>query len=109
MTEEQRNDVRLKTHAKILIKGWEVPGYLRDLSQEGCQISLTRPLELKREEALAVSVLPDPEAGIEAFNFFMQVLWMRADPVFFNLGGPLSPFPGEQNERGLRRLYGFYQ
>jgi hypothetical protein len=109
MSEEQRNRVRLKTHAKILIKGWEVPGYLRDLSREGCQISLTRPLELKREQALAVSVLPDPEAGIEAFSFFVQVLWMRADPVFFNLGGPLSPFPGEQHERGLRRLYGFYQ
>jgi hypothetical protein len=109
MNEEQRNRVRLKTHAKVLIKGWEVPGYLRDLSQEGCQISLTRPLELKREEALAVAVLPDPEAGIASFNFFVQVLWTRADPVFFNLGGPISPFPGELHEQGLRRLFDFYQ
>jgi hypothetical protein len=109
MSEEQRIEKRLKTHAKILIKGWEVPGYLRDLSQEGCQISLTRPLELKREQALAVAVLADPETGVEAFDFFVQVLWTRADPVFFNLGGPISPFPGEQHERGLRRLYDFYQ
>jgi hypothetical protein len=109
MSEEQRGEVRLKTHAKVLIKGWEIPGYLRDLSQEGCKISLTQPLELKREQALAVSVLPDPEAGIEPFDFFVQVLWMQADPVFFNLGGPISPFPGERHERGLKRLYDFYQ
>ena len=109
MSQEQRSGARLKTHAKILVKGWEIPGYLRDLSQEGCQISLTRPLQLKREEALAVAVLPDPEAGITPFNFFVQVLWTRADPVFFNLGGPIAPFPGEEHERGLRRLYAFYQ
>jgi hypothetical protein len=109
MNKEQRNLVRLKTHAKILIKGWEVPGYLRDLSREGCQISLTRPLELKREQALAVSVLPDAEVGIASFNFFMQVLWTRTDPVFFSLGGPISPFPGQQHEQSLRRLVDFYQ
>jgi hypothetical protein len=109
MSEEQRNVVRLKTHAKILIKGWEIPGYLRDLSRKGCQLSLTRPLAIKREQALAVAVLSDPEAGIAPFNFFVQVLWTHADPVFFNLGGPISPFPGEENERGLRRLYDFYQ
>jgi len=109
MSAEQRNVARLKTHAKILIKGWEIPGYLRDLSREGCQLSLIRPLELKREDALVVAVLPDEEAGIAPFSFFVQVLWTRADPVFFNLGGPLSPFPGQQHERGLRRLYDFYQ
>jgi hypothetical protein len=109
MSEEQRNTERLKTHAKILIKGWEVPGYIRDLSQEGCKISLTRPLDLKRGEALAVAVLADPETGVTPFHFFMQVLWTQADPVFFNLGGPISPFPGKENELGLRRLYEFYQ
>ncbi len=109
MSEEQRGNVRLKTHAKILIKGWEVPGYIRDLSQEGCQISLTRPIDLRREQALAVAVLADPETGVTPFNFFVQVLWTRADPVFFNLGGPISPFPGKEHELGLRRLYEFYQ
>ncbi len=109
MSGEQRNEARLKAHAKVLIKGWEVPGYIRDLSQDGCQISLTRPLDLKNEQALAVAVLHDPETGVMPFDFFMQVLWTRADPVFFNLGGPISPFPGEQHERGLRRLYEFYQ
>ncbi len=109
MSEEQRGKARLKTHAKILVKGWEVPGYIRDLSQEGCQISLTRPVDLKREQALAVAVLADPETGVVPFKFFMQVLWTRPDPVFFNLGGPISPFPGTENELGLRRLYEFYQ
>ncbi len=109
MSEEQRGNVRLKAHAKILIKGWEVPGYIRDLSQEGCQISLTRPIDLRREQALAVAVLADPETGVTPFNFFVQVLWTRADPVFFNLGGPISPFPGKEHELGLRRLYEFYQ
>jgi len=109
MNEEKRNGPRLKAHAKILIKGREMPGYLRNLSQEGCQISLAGPLELRREEALAVAVLPDPDAGILPFNFFVQVLWTRADAVFFNLGGPLSPFPGKQHEEGLRRLRAYYQ
>lgn len=109
MSEEQRGKVRLKAHAKILIKGWEVPGYIRDLSPEGCQISLTRPLDLRQEQALAVAVLADPETGVTPFNFFVQVLWTRADPVFFNLGGPISPFPGKEHELGLRRLYAFYQ
>ena len=109
MNEEQRGDLRLKAHAKILIMGWEVPGYIRDLSQEGCRLSLTRALDLKREQALAVAVLADPETGVVPFNFFVQVLWTQADPVFFNLGGPLSPFPGKENELGLRRLYEFYQ
>jgi len=109
MSEEQRNVARLKTHAKILIKGWDIPGYLRDLSREGCKLSLTRPLELKREDALAVAVLSDPEAGIAPFHFFVQVLWTSADAVFFNLGGPIAPFPGEENELGLRKLFAFYQ
>jgi hypothetical protein len=109
MSENKRRGVRLKTHAKIIIRGREVTGYLRDLSREGCQLSLTRPLELRREEALTVAVLPDPETAIPPFSFFVQVLWTRADPVFFNLGGPISPFPGKEHADSLRRLYAYYQ
>jgi hypothetical protein len=109
MSNELRREVRHKTHAKVVVKGHEVPGYLRDLSRTGCRLSLTRPLELKREEALTVTVLANPDLGLHQSSFFLLVLWTQADPVFFNVGGQIRPLPGQENEQGLQRLFEYYQ
>jgi hypothetical protein len=109
MSHEPRREVRHKTHAKVVVKGHEVPGYLRDLSRTGCRLSLIRPLELKREEALTVTVPANPELGLLQSGFFLLVLWTQADPVFFNVGGQIRPLPGQENEQGLQRLFEYYQ
>jgi len=109
MAEDKRSSPRLKAYAKVVIKARQTLGYMRDLSREGCHLALTKPIALERGETLAVDVLPGSEIGIPDFSLSLLVLWAREDPVFFNVGGRITPLPGGENEQNLARLLGYYQ
>ena len=108
MGNEQRREPRSKTYAKVLLGSEKVPGYLRDLSNAGCHISLIKPITAEKEQNLQAVVIPGDEIGIPNFEISLKVLWTRKNPVYFSMGGRVSPLPGTENAHHLHSLFDYY-
>lgn len=107
MANEERREKRTRTHAKVLLLAGGIPGYLRDLSPAGCQVSLLKPAP--PEDRLPLRVIPAEESGIPTFIVTLEVRWSREDPVFRQVGGVLHLPEDPQARRSLNRLYAYYE
>lgn len=108
MGTEQRKSSRNKTYAKVLLQDSSTPGYLRDLSRDGCQLALVRPLSVQKGDSLTFSVLPAEEMGIPRFLLTVEIVWARNDPVYFLLGGVIESLNDTESEERLRKLFKYY-
>ncbi len=108
MGKEQRKSPRNKTYAKVLLEASSTPGYLRDLSRDGCQLALTRNLPVQKGDSLKVSVLPAEEMGISRFSVTVEIMWTRSDPVYFLVGAIIAPLTDEESEERLEELFKYY-
>jgi hypothetical protein len=108
MGQEQRKSPRNKTYAKVLLEGCGIPGYLRDLSKEGCQLALIRKPPVQKSDALNVEVLPSEEMRIPRFSMTVQIIWTRIDPVYFLVGGLITAVKGKAGKVRLDQLFRYY-
>ncbi len=108
MGKEQRKNPRNKTYAKVLIEDSSTPGYLRDLSRDGCQLALTRPLPVQKGDSLTLSVLPAEEMGIPRFSLTVEIVWTRNDPVYFLVGAVVDSVNDAESEERLGELFKYY-
>ncbi|MCK5007406.1 MAG: PilZ domain-containing protein [Spirochaetia bacterium] len=108
MGKEQRKSPRNKTYAKVLLEGSSTLGYLRDLSRDGCQLALIRPLPVQKGDSLTVSVLPVEEMGIPRFSVTVEIMWIRSDPVYFLVGATIAPVTDRESEERLEELFKYY-
>jgi hypothetical protein len=108
MGNEQRRSPRTKTYAKVIFDESGTPGYLRDLSREGCQLALIRTLSVQKGDSLTVSVLPVEELGIPRFSLTVEIMWTRTDPVYFLVGAIIAPVTDTESEKRLEELFTYY-
>jgi len=108
MGKEQRKSPRNKTYAKVLLEGSSTLGYLRDMSQDGCQVALIKPVPVQKGDSLKVSVLPAEEIGIPRFSVTIEIMWTRNDPVYFLIGALITSVTDKENEERLEELFEYY-
>lgn len=108
MEKEQRKSPRNKTYAKVLLEGSGTPGYLRDLSRDGCQLALIKPLSVQKGDSLTVLVLPAEEIGIPRFSVTVEIMWTRNNPVYFLVGAVIAPVTDTESEERLEELFKYY-
>lgn len=108
MPTDKRRLRRERTLAKIIVGEDAVPGYLRDLSKEGCQLALLKQIPVNHDDLIRVKVLPGDEIGVAPFSVSVTVAWFRSDPVYFLVGGIITPLAGEHDTRRLSELYTYY-
>jgi len=108
MGKEQRRSPRNKTYAKVLLEGSSTPGYIRDLSREGCQLALISSLPVQKGDCLKVSVLPTEDLGISGFSVTVEIMWTRSDPVYFLMGAAIAPVTDRESEERLEELLKYY-
>ena len=108
MGKEQRKSQRNKTYAKVLLEASGTPGYLRDLSTDGCQLALVRAASVQTGDSLAVSVLPAEEIGIPRFSVILEIMWTRNDPVYFLVGAVIASVTDTESEERLEKLFEYY-
>jgi hypothetical protein len=105
---DKRRSPRQKTYAKILVEGSQEPGYLRDLSREGCQLALLAAPPAGLNELMRVKVLPNPQSGVPAFDMTVEVRWTRPSPPYFLLGGSSNAVGGTEAQQALAELLRYY-
>jgi len=108
MGNEKRKEARNKVYAKVMLMDDLSPGYLRDLSKSGAQISFLKQVAARKGDALFLRIIPGDEIGIPSFMLTLEVCWTSSDTVYFSLGGTVSVPAGAEDQAPLERLYDYY-
>jgi hypothetical protein len=85
------------------------PGYIRDLSRTGCQISFVQAVQANVGEVIEIQVVAGGEPQIVPFALRVLIRWVKSDGVFFSLGGEFVDVPTGAKESPFARLVDYYQ
>jgi hypothetical protein len=108
MQTESRRQERVKSYAKVLISPGMTPGYIRDVSVTGCQVSFLQPVAEGPGQCARLSVLPGEGVDGGTFTIEMTVRWARRDGPYFSVGGDVRESASPLDRVGFRRLVEYY-
>ncbi len=108
MKTDHRREKRSQTYAKVILMDSGTPGYLRDLSKQGCKISLLNPVPVMKDDVILFKIIPDDENNIPAFKLSLKVFWTRYDSLYFSIGGTVILPEGEEDKESLKKIYNYY-
>jgi hypothetical protein len=109
MGSEQRKQQRIKGYAKVLFTKTMTPGYIRDLSNTGCQVSFVQAVPAGSADVIELQVIGGDDPGIRSFSFFLRVRWTRSDGIYFSLGGEIEGVPKDAEAGPFGKLVEYYQ
>jgi len=103
-----RREKRSQTYAKVMLLDSGTAGYLRDLSKQGCKISLLNPVPVMKDDVIIFKIIPDDENNIPAFQLSLKVFWTRYDSLYFSIGGTVILPDGKESKENLEKIYNYY-
>ena len=84
------------------------PGYLRNLTEEGCKIVMISALPREVGEMLTFQVIPDETSGVERLTIDAELRWKKKDGPYFVYGFRIESFASEEDGEAYRELVGQY-
>ena len=109
MGTEQRRHPRVPSYAKALLLGPQMPGYIRDLSQHGCQVAFMQPVDAAIGSSLTLRVIAEHDPTIPNFELTFRVRWAKRDSIWYAFGGHIESVSSEQGETVFEKLVSYYQ
>ena len=109
MKANKRDQKRKKTYAKVVYADDSTPGYLRDVSDQGCRISFIKPIPAQEHDVVELKIIPQQETRIPAFRLFFEICWVSIDSVYFSIGGEVSLLPEDTDRERYAHLVEFYK
>lgn len=108
MGSENRKTDRMKCYAKVLFRPTKTPGYIRDLSATGCQISFVQPVPAVKDDEIDLEVVG---GGMDSspFSFRLRVRWVNKDGIYFSLGGEIADPAAAAGHEGFNKLVEYYR
>ena len=107
MGSEQRRNTRVAGYAKAVFTASMTPGYVRDISADGCQVAFMQPLPISSGDDITIRVIAVHDPAVAPFVLTLHVRWVRDDPPSFLVGGETTP-PTEADARSLDALVTYY-
>ncbi|RKX94517.1 MAG: hypothetical protein DRZ90_11805 [Spirochaetes bacterium] len=95
---EHRMEPRNQGYAKVIMDSR--PGYLRNLTEEGCKIVTVSALPYSIGEILTFQILPDETSGLDRITVTAELRWEKKDGPYFVYGFLISKFASE-NDREI--------
>jgi hypothetical protein len=96
--DNRRNEPRVASYARVFLTEQQVVGHLRDLSREGCRISILDAPSLNRGDELDVIIVPNEDLGLPRIPANLTIRWVQADRPALSIGGRFSMIPAEYTE-----------
>ena len=109
MGSEQRRQRRVSGYAKALVVGSLTPGYVRDLSRSGCQVSFMAPVTVQVGDALPLRVIAEHDPSLAPFEMTLRVRWIRPDPLWQSMGGQIEWPEGSGAAAAFEKLVEYYE
>ena len=107
MSTEQRRLPRVAGYAKAIFTESMTPGYLRDVSMEGCQAAFMQPLPVAEGQTVTIKVIAVHDPSAAPFLLRLRIRWVRSDPLWFLVGGETEPVSTD-DAASLEKLVTYY-
>jgi PilZ domain len=105
---EQRKDPRVPGYAKAVFVERQVPGYIRDLSRSGCQVSFMQPIPAGVGDLITVQVIAEHDPAIPPFTVRLRVRRIVADVLWYSLGTEIEGILDSKEIDAFDRLVSYY-
>lgn len=107
MGSEQRKNPRVAGYAKAVFTQSMTPGYIRDISAEGCQVAFMQPLPLTSGDEVTIRVIAVHDPSVAPFALTLRVRWVKNDQPWFLVGGETRA-PTDADARSMEALVMYY-
>ena len=103
---EHRIEARHQGYAKVVFELH--PGYLRNLTEEGCKIVMTSALPREVGEQLTIDIIPDETSGLSTVNVSGELRWVKNDAPYFIYGLHILAFGSDADAESYHKLVAQY-
>ena len=97
---------RNQGYAKAILDS--MPGYLRNLTEEGCKIVTVTALPHSIGEILTFQILPDETSGLDRITVTAELRWEKKDGPYFVYGFLISRFASDKDMKNYSHLVALY-
>ena len=108
MGSEQRKDPRVPSYAKAVFVERQVPGYIRDLSRSGCQVSFMQPVPAAVGDLITVQVIAEHDPSIAPFTIKLRVRRVISDALWHSLGTQIETVFDQKEAQAFEKLVSYY-
>ena len=99
-------EARNQGYAKVIMDSR--PGYLRNLTDEGCKIVTISALPHAIGESLTFQIIPDETSGLGRVTVNAELRWEKKDGPYFVYGFRIDAFGSEKDEKAYHGLVAQY-
>ncbi len=99
---EHRMEPRNQGYAKVIMGSR--PGYLRNLTEEGCKIVTVSALPHSIGDTLTFQIMPDETSGLERVTVTAVLRWEKKDGPYFIYGFHILKFASENDRESYQKL-----
>lgn len=103
---EHRMEARNQGYAKIIINSR--PGYLRNLTDDGCKVVTISALPNRVGEVLTFQILPDETSGLNRITVTAQLRWEKKDGPYFIYGFHINSCASDEDKKNYQKLVAQY-
>lgn len=103
---EHRMEARNQGYAKVIINSR--PGYMRNLTEDGCKIVAISALPNRVGEVLTFQILPDETSGLSRITVTAQLRWEKKDGPYFIYGFHIRSAASEDDRKKYQELVAQY-
>lgn len=108
MGTENRRHARVPSYAKAVLMDGHVPGYIRDLSISGCQVSFMQPVAAAVGDVVTIQVIAVHDQSLPPFSMRLRVRRLIQDPPWHSLGAEIEGHLGPREEQAFDALVRYY-
>ncbi|RKX75861.1 MAG: hypothetical protein DRP87_13540 [Spirochaetes bacterium] len=109
MENSRRTDFRKKCYAKLLFKDDSIPGYLRDISKQGCRVEILESPPWQPGERKKFVILPEKEIDISPVHGTLEIRWIKKEDFYWTLGSKILSLKDRESLNNYRALLSYYQ
>ena len=108
MSGNQRQD-REKAYAKVLFIDENLPGYVRDLSTQGCQIDLLQEASWEVGERKKIVIIPEEDIGFAPVHGTIEIRWLKPKEIYYSVGVKFVSLKDADAKENYKRIIRFFQ
>ena len=103
---EDRREPRNQGYAKVIMDSR--PGYLRNLTDDGCKIAMVSALPHAIGEQLAFQIIPDETSGLLRLTLDGTLCWEKKEALYFLYGFRIVSFASDAEAESYHKLVAQY-
>ena len=108
MGSDKRKHPRVPGYAKAIFVDQQIPGYIRDLSRSGCQVSFMQPLPAAVGDLITVQIIAEHDPSIVPFQVRLRIRRVIEDALWYSVGTEIEAISRPSDAQAFDQLVSYY-